>query len=192
LDVLEGDTSDELIKVHQKVSMTKGVGRSNALINDNDITGYLYVTVEDSVRGLHLEGLDTVIIIGRSFGPDEYTHIAGRTGRAGKRGNVVNVLSSEEEEIVSGWESMLGIPFINMDIDGSKDFYYNDENLSANESVKSVSAVTIEHEEQDTSSMSKDFSKMKLEELKNECKKHNLKVSGRKAELIQRLHDHFK
>ena len=121
LDVLEAGSSDDMIQKHEEVSGATGVGLSTS---DSSSSGYLYVTVEDSVRGLHLDGLDTVIVIGRPFGPDEYTHIAGRTGRAGKSGNVINILKVDEVWKLNAWESMLNVPFINIDETGFGDLIY--------------------------------------------------------------------
>jgi hypothetical protein len=41
----------------------------------------LLVTSAESARGLDLAGVDCVIVFGRVDGPDEYQHVAGRTGR---------------------------------------------------------------------------------------------------------------
>jgi len=69
------------------------------------------VTGEDSVRGLHLDCLDVVVVVGRAQGPDEYTHIAGRTGRAGRPGRVFNVVSEKDAATVKAWEKMLDTEF---------------------------------------------------------------------------------
>jgi superfamily II DNA/RNA helicase len=58
-----------------------------------------------------LDSLDVVVVAGRPVGPDEYTHIAGRTGRAGKRGCVVNILSVQDASKLGAWEKMLNIGF---------------------------------------------------------------------------------
>mmetsp|Transcript_12994 Transcript_12994/g.24377 ORF Transcript_12994/g.24377 Transcript_12994/m.24377 type:complete len:712 (+) Transcript_12994:174-2309(+) len=143
LDVLQSaDGADQLIEVHRQVSGSTGVGASTASsyfqqknddsVNEDEPTdlddvrdddgddqtsGYLLVTGEDTVRGLHLDGLDTVVVVGRAHGPDEYTHIAGRTGRAGRPGQVVNVLSESHAAAVRGWEKMLNVEFDVLDMD---------------------------------------------------------------------------
>jgi hypothetical protein len=144
LDVLQSaQGGDQLIEVHRQVSGSVGVGESipsspyfqqqkddaendddeeeasNNNYNDDedDRKGYLLVTGEDTVRGLHLDGLDTVIVVGRAHGPDEYTHIAGRTGRAGRQGKVINVLSQPHAAAVTAWEKMLGVTFDVVDMD---------------------------------------------------------------------------
>ena len=68
--------------------------------------GSLHLSGEDSVRGLHLDELDVVLVASRSVGPDEYTHAAGRTGTAGKSGGVVNVVSDVDVSKVTAWEKM--------------------------------------------------------------------------------------
>jgi hypothetical protein len=125
LDVLEADGTDNMIEKHRQVSGATGLGESyfrDTSQEDDDADdiqrpGYLYVTGEDTVRGLHLDGLDVVIVVGRPNGPDEYTHIAGRTGRAGRPGKVINVLSLEQTKAVNGWEKMLNVEFQRLELD---------------------------------------------------------------------------
>ncbi|OEU11845.1 hypothetical protein FRACYDRAFT_144880, partial [Fragilariopsis cylindrus CCMP1102] len=71
----------------------------------------LLVTGEDTVRGMHIANLDTVVVVGRPAGPDEYIHIAGRTGRAGRSGKVISVLSEQHTAAIKGWETILNIDF---------------------------------------------------------------------------------
>ena len=124
LDALEADGSDRMIAVHRQVSGATGVGETNYFKNDKEEDSggeYLLVTGEDTVRGLHLDGLDVVIVVGQPHGPDEYTHIAGRTGRAGKPGKVINVVSSDGTAHFKSWERMLDVDFeiLSMDDIGS-------------------------------------------------------------------------
>lgn len=120
LDALEAGGTDKLIEVHRKVSGASGLGDSSSSSESASASldgdeGYILVTHEDSVRGLHLDGLDTVVIVGRPGSPDEYTHIAGRTGRAGRPGSVVNVVSFEQAAALSSWSKMLSVDFIPVD-----------------------------------------------------------------------------
>jgi superfamily II DNA/RNA helicase len=116
LDVMEADGTDNLIEAYRQVSGSSGIGeRSTSQLSFPESEGYLLLSAEDSVRGIHLDDLDTVVIVGRPKGPDEYIHVAGRAGRAGKAGKVVNVVSYEQGRAMSGWESMLGIDFMPMD-----------------------------------------------------------------------------
>ncbi|KAG7354882.1 ATP-dependent RNA helicase [Nitzschia inconspicua] len=130
LDVLQAaDGTDQLMEVHRQVSGSTGVGETSSYFQneiayeDNSSylaekrSGYLLITGEDSVRGLHLDGLDVVVVVGRPRGPDEYTHIAGRTGRAGRSGKVINVLNQQHATAVRGWEKMLNVEFSLLEID---------------------------------------------------------------------------
>ena len=121
LDALEADGTNNLIELHQQVSGAAGVGESyfkqSSSGEKSSSTGeYLFVCGEDTVRGLHLDGLDVVIVVGRPNGPDEYTHIAGRTGRAGNAGSVINVVSNENAGSLKSWEHMLEVKFDRVDI----------------------------------------------------------------------------
>jgi hypothetical protein len=111
LDALEATTVDALMDKHRSVSGATGVGQKT-----KSQQSYLLVTKEDSVRGLHLDGLQVVICVGRPNGPDEYTHIAGRTGRAGSNGIVINVVSEAQAAAFSSWQSMLGVQFTSVDL----------------------------------------------------------------------------
>ena len=121
LDALEADGTDRLVEAHRRVSGVEGVGgtkqrkqKTGGLQDDSD-EGYLLVTHEDNVRGLHLDGLDAVIVVGRPGSPDEYTHIAGRTGRAGRHGSVLNIVSFEQAAALASWTKMLGVDFLPVD-----------------------------------------------------------------------------
>ncbi len=111
LEVLQADGTDRLMDAYRQVSGAAGLGERAANVSFDEMEGYLLVAGEESVRGIHLDELDTVVVVGRPKGPDEYIHIAGRAGRAGNKGSVVNVLSYEQASSLSGWEGMLGVSF---------------------------------------------------------------------------------
>ena len=119
LDALDADGTDRLVEAHRRVSRVEGVGgakgrndKRGSDILEGENEGYLLVTHEDNVRGLHLDGLDAVVIVGRPGSPDEYTHIAGRVGRAGRRGCVLNIVSFEQAAALASWTMMLGVDFL--------------------------------------------------------------------------------
>ena len=128
LDALEADGTDRLVEAHRRVSRVEGVGggattqrsnESNGREGDSGVEeGYLLITHENNVRGLHLAGLDAVVVVGRPGSPDEYTHIAGRTGRAGRRGSVLNIVSYEQAAALASWTKMLGVDFSPVDESG--------------------------------------------------------------------------
>jgi superfamily II DNA/RNA helicase len=98
--------TESLMEAHRQVSGASGGNNSE----------YLLVANENSVRGLHLDGLDLVIVLGRPNTPDEYVHIAGRTGRAGQSGKVLCVVGTGKAASLQAWESILGIRFQAMDV----------------------------------------------------------------------------
>lgn len=122
LDRLYAEGTDQLIEAHRHVSRASGVGEKASDEESQDITEYLLVTGEDSVRGLHLDGLDLVFVVGKPNGPDEYTHIAGRTGRAGQLGKVINIVGAENSRSLTSWENMLGVQFQSLDLDDLQAF----------------------------------------------------------------------
>lgn len=71
------------------------------------------VTSVDSARGLDFGGvmIDCVLILGRATSPDEYQHVAGRTGRRGNSGVAISILSYVDIKKLASWEAMLGIKF---------------------------------------------------------------------------------
>lgn len=113
LDFMNADGTDDLIEAYRGISETSGVGEKSLSMKSSteNSSGYVLITGENSVRGMHLNDLDFVVVVGRPKGPDEYIHVAGRAGRAGKEGKVVNVVSLEQISALASLESMLGINF---------------------------------------------------------------------------------
>lgn len=64
----------------------------------------ILVSTEDSIRGMDWK-VDDVVLVGRPMTPADYTHICGRTGRAGKTGRIITVGNLLQ------WETMLNIRF---------------------------------------------------------------------------------
>lgn len=71
-------------------------------------------------RGLHLTGVDTVLVSEPPKGMDEYLHIAGRTGRMDlalgnkrrtMRSTVVTIADPEQIKRMDGWQTALDIKF---------------------------------------------------------------------------------
>ena len=55
-------------------------------------------------RGIHIEGLEQVISIELPDDPENFIHRLGRTGRAGKHGNALTLLSKDE---LPRWQKIL-------------------------------------------------------------------------------------
>merc|ERR1712151_1061059 len=96
---------ESILLLQQQLSRSVGIGQQQQQHNNN---GYLYLTNEDSIRGLHFSSLDLVITLGKPISPDEYIHIAGRTGRAGCKGCVLNIVSYPHAAKLTSWNNMLG------------------------------------------------------------------------------------
>jgi len=110
--VISGEIMDmeSILHLQQQLSRSVGIGQQQEeqQQDSNENNGYLYLTNEDSIRGLHFSSLDLVIILGKPVSPDEYIHIAGRTGRAGCKGCVLNIVSNPHAAKLTSWENMLG------------------------------------------------------------------------------------
>lgn len=72
--------------------------------------GAVLVAAEDAVRGMDLD-VSLVLVAGCPVGPDEYTHIAGRTGRANTHGTVITVVGTNDANKLVSWEKMLDVTF---------------------------------------------------------------------------------
>ena len=75
--------------------------------------GALLVADVAATRGLHLDGVSTVIVLGLPANADTYLHLAGRTARwprpqAPGEAVAVTVLSSAELRTLRGWSNGLG------------------------------------------------------------------------------------
>lgn len=118
------------IQQHDNVAGQFGGGSVSAAMGDMDLltgsgvgerlgegeTGALLVTGEDSARGLHFDDVDFVFLMQRPKSPDEYVHLAGRTGRQGKTGSVVLLVPFEEFRQLQTWSTTLKVHFEPLDI----------------------------------------------------------------------------
>ncbi len=71
----------------------------------------ILIASQASARGLHFEDIDYVFILGRPKTPNEYAHLAGRTGRLGRHGVVVSIVSYREKKSLQSWATQLQITF---------------------------------------------------------------------------------
>ncbi|KAF9904407.1 hypothetical protein BX616_001308 [Lobosporangium transversale] len=55
----------------------------------------IYIAHESNARGLDLPGVSHVFIVGLPSAPSSYVHMAGRTGRMGKKGQVVTIIRDD-------------------------------------------------------------------------------------------------
>lgn len=96
-----------------------GVGPGGRRLRNGDgdaEVGDVLVTGEGSARGLHFDDVDFVFLMQKPKSPDEYVHLAGRTGRQGKTGTVVSLVEFEEFRKLQGWSYSLKVNFEPLDI----------------------------------------------------------------------------
>ncbi|CAN0386560.1 unnamed protein product, partial [Ectocarpus sp. 12 AP-2014] len=106
-----GSSSDHLL--------AQGVGPGGRRLRNGDgdaEVGDVLVTGEGSARGLHFDDVDFVFLMQKPKSPDEYVHLAGRTGRQGKTGTVVSLVEFEEFRKLQGWSHSLKVNFEPLDI----------------------------------------------------------------------------
>ncbi|CAM9105663.1 unnamed protein product, partial [Phaeothamnion confervicola] len=90
----------------------RGVGSSsNSAAAAAAAAAPILVTSAESARGLHFDNVDFVFLLGRPKGPDDYIHLAGRTGRQGRPGAVVSIVTYREARGMSAWEAALRVCF---------------------------------------------------------------------------------
>ena len=96
------------VSLHSMVNDDPGKRRA---FTESFESGAIQVTVatEDSCRGIHFDHLSHVFIL---YGIPEaatYLHLAGRTGRLGRSGTVVNIVSFDEAVQVDKYHRFLGV-----------------------------------------------------------------------------------
>jgi len=85
--------------------------------NDEDEAPPFLVTFEGSARGLHLDDIDTVFVVGRPSSAASYLHLAGRVGRSAtsadgevvvRPGNVVSFCTAGSSKELNKWTKQVG------------------------------------------------------------------------------------
>jgi ATP-dependent RNA helicase RhlE len=66
------------------------------------------VATEVAARGLDIEGLDFVVNLDLPFFTEDYVHRVGRTGRAGKKGLAISLVTPAEEHKIALIEEVIG------------------------------------------------------------------------------------
>jgi hypothetical protein len=102
----------------QPLHVALGLGRG-ATSDDSGDTGLppVLVTFEEAARGLHLEEIDCVLVVGRPASAASYLHVAGRVGRSSpsangevvvRPGTVVSVCTKGSSKELAKWTKQVG------------------------------------------------------------------------------------
>jgi len=80
--------------------------RRNQVIQDFNSGKYSVLVATDvAARGLHIEGVTHVVNYDIPRNPKDYVHRIGRTGRAGKEGDAITLLTQLDEHLLKAVES---------------------------------------------------------------------------------------
>ena len=148
----------------------------------------IFVIGEKFGRGLDIADVEYVFISSPPTSPAAYAHLAGRTGRAGNHGVAVTfVRDFKEAKRLLILSNKLGIHFDSIDsVQDVKNSVVDHEALIQSDDVNETSKVNVDQEK-----VEENLSKLNVGALKDLLRERNLKVSGRKSELISRLKDNM-
>jgi ATP-dependent RNA helicase RhlE len=104
LKALKFDKVDAAVIHSEK---TQG-SRRRALQDFKDGKLQVLVATEVAARGLDIQGLDHVVNLDLPFYTEDYVHRVGRTGRAGKKGVAISLVTPAEEHKISLIEEVIG------------------------------------------------------------------------------------
>ena len=108
--------TEELLSLAKECKIGNSAdGSGNSAEDSTEIRNIDVISVAGS-RGLHVNYVDSVVIVKPPKAMDEYLHMAGRTGRLGgertdPEGIVITVATLEELKRMQSWQSPLGITF---------------------------------------------------------------------------------
>ena len=135
----------------------------------------IFVVGEKFARGLDIAKIDYVFLAVPPTNAAAYAHLAGRTGRGNESGHAIVLVQGMKEAIrIASVSDALGIPFVSTDAEKTiTSAPFNDEQSEIGSEVVDV----------------KSLSDLNVVQLKELLRERNLKVSGLKIELIERLSD---
>jgi len=101
--------------LHVALGLEPNAAAADQQESDNDSAGFL-VTFEESARGLHLDDVDVVFVVGRPASAASYLHLAGRVGRCQtseegvtiRPGTVVSFCTKGGTKELEKWTKQIG------------------------------------------------------------------------------------
>lgn len=97
--------------VHQAALNRIGSAGLATVSQNSSDSRELFVVPFTGSRGLHVQDVDLVLVLCPPKTMDEYVHLAGRTGRAGRPGQVISFVNLDELKRLQSWQSPLGVVF---------------------------------------------------------------------------------
>jgi len=104
--------------LHVALGLEAGADETNESIEEEDNeTPQIFVTFEGSARGLHLDEVDAVFVVGRPASAASYLHLAGRVGRSSpdangnvvvRPGTVVSICTKGSAGELEKWTQQIG------------------------------------------------------------------------------------
>jgi len=85
----------------------------------------ILIASDIAARGLHIEDVTHIINMDIPFDPKSYIHRAGRTGRAGKSGYCISIVTENEKSTLKKYEQRLGIKIKAKDLSRGKVIDFN-------------------------------------------------------------------
>ncbi|KAL3932294.1 MAG: hypothetical protein SGBAC_010918 [Bacillariaceae sp.] len=103
--------------LHVAMGLEPNVSPQEGRDDADDDTAPFLVTFEGSARGLHLDAVDAVFIVGRPASASSYLHLAGRVGRASRGddgeivyvpGTVISLCTTGQAKELEKWTRQIG------------------------------------------------------------------------------------
>ena len=85
--------------------------RNKALEDFSEGKVRVLVATDVAARGLDIEDLPLVVNFHLPFLAEDYVHRIGRTGRAGKNGMAISLVSPKDEKFLGNIEALIGREF---------------------------------------------------------------------------------
>eukprot|EP00980_Cylindrotheca_fusiformis_P002852 scaffold672_cov126-Cylindrotheca_fusiformis.AAC.53 len=184
VEMLTNECGLQCVKTLQdNIHKSAEVLRDSAIYTDWEDTP-IFVIGERFGRGLDIQNIRYVCLTGGApNSPAAYAHLAGRTGRAGKQGKAITfVKDMKDANRIANISSKLGISFYPLFEDVDR------ETIKATGEANVEDYTSSKQEQESPSSLSKeDLEACTMPVLKGMLKERGQQVSGRKAELVERL-----
>lgn len=148
----------------------------------------IYVVGEKFSRGLDIPNISYVFIASPPSSSAAYTHLSGRTGRAGNGGLVITMIQGiKEARRLITLSTNLGVHFSSLSPLTAHTYKEGDNDYEILSNLDEQESGSFSQQNTKDSFTQHDLNQVNVPQLKQMLRERNLKVSGRKQELIDRL-----